>query len=167
MKLCYARIPTIVLLIQLLGNQWDKKGRNIEATRKRAAAPTVQSFQTLELPNFGECWIQGFDVRRVEWTDYVSAGLVEALRLNEEEVRVGLSARHDRASIDRIEQGRPFTLKLGETAQFFAQYRCQSYEDVWFERDVVNVAWLTRFDSEVFRLRPFTYEFHFRAPLAQ
>ena len=156
-----------MLLIQLLSSQWTKKDRNIEATRERAAAPTALSFQTPQLPEFGECWVQGHDVRRIDWTDRVAAGIVETLRLDNETVRVGLSAEKGIANLDRIDQGKPFTLSLGETAQFFIQFRGQYYDDLWSERQIANVAWLSRFDSEVFRLRPFTYEYRFRAPLAQ
>lgn len=158
---------TNLLLIQLLSSQWTKKDRNIEATRERAAAPTVLSFQTPQLPEFGECWVQSHDVRRIDWTDRVAAGIVEVLRLDTETLRVGLSAAIGLANLDRVDQGKPFTLNLGDTAHFSVQFRCQYYEDMWFERRIANVAWLSRFDSEVFRLRPFTYEHRFRAPFAQ
>lgn len=160
-------ITLAMLLIQLLGTRWTKRDRNIEATRKRAAEPTAKSFHTQQLPNFGECWVQRHDVRQVEWTDRVAVGLAEVLRLDEQRIRVGLAAKCGIANLDRIEQGKPFTLKLGETAQFSIQFRGQYYDDMWFERQIGNIAWLPRFDSEVFRLRPFTYQFQFRAPYAQ
>jgi len=156
-----------MLLIQLLGSQWTKKDRNIEATRERAAAPTALSFQTPQLPEFGECWLQSRDVRRIDWTDRVVAEIVEVLRLDTETLRVGLSAEIGIVNLDRVDQGKPFSLSLGDTAQFSIQVRCQYYDDMWFERRIANVAWLSRFDSEVFRLRPFTYEHRFRAPFAQ
>ena len=155
-----------MLLIQLLRTQWSKRDRNIEAKRERASEPTTLSFQTSELPKFGECWVQDRGVRRVEWVDDVSAGLVEAVRVDETTVRVATSSGRWLSSSCSFLEAKPTILKLGETAQFFFQFRAQGWNDAWFEKQIGNVAWLPRFDSEVFRLRPFTHEFRYRSPLA-
>ena len=166
-----------MLLIQYMRHTWDKSGRNIEGARERSARPTEMSFQTAELPQLGECWIQGGVTRRgncwiqshktsrEEWTDRVQVGPVECVK-KDDCISTTLSSGQWCWTPNQFDVPKPVILELGETVRYFLQYREVGYDDAWFERHVVNVAWLQRFDSEVFRLRPFTYEVRYRSPLA-
>lgn len=151
-----------MLLIQTDLLWWGKGKRNIEGARDRSKRPTAWTIKGSAIPEFGECWING--ERALEWEEKecVLAGPVEVVR-DGEVVRVYLN---NHRWTTEPEQGHPLEVKLGQTAQVFLQLRATGHDDSWFERKVANVAWLERFDPEVFRLRPFDHELRYWSPLA-
>lgn len=156
----------LMLLIQYLGTSWGKRNRNIEETRKRSNLPTALSFQTQELPVFGECWEHSWlGSQKIEWESHLCSHGID-VRRQDSAVELSISPSFWSCVMDRFAEPRPRLLALGETAQYDMQYRAWGDGGSWFERYIVNVAWLSRFDSEVFRLRSFTYTFHYHSPLA-
>ncbi|HIB65018.1 MAG TPA: hypothetical protein EYO33_07885 [Phycisphaerales bacterium] len=155
-----------MLLIQYLRHSWTKKERNIEGARERANLPTELSFHTPTLPPSGECWIQHRGrIERADWIDRVVVGPLEIIKTGDT-VSTNLYTGQWSSTPNDLDSPKPITLSLNETVQYFLQFRNQFWDDAWFERQVVNVAWLSRFDPEIFRLRPFTHQVRYRSPVA-
>ena len=150
-----------MLLIQYFRMRWDKSTRGALEGKKRRAVAETFSFPASVLPKEDEVWLH-----RVSAGNEGQVFSSPATRLDRAELfefpifysSVEIRQKQAVCTVRRRESSVPvFSLALGETGRVRIQGCNCNFEQVWYEKHVFNVALLDRYDSEVFRLRPFTH----------
>ena len=152
-----------MLLIQNLQVNWDKSTRGALEGAKRRAVPEAFTFPAGTLPQIDEVWIHRLGAGNSGELGSQGATKLERAEVFEFpifysalEIRLGM----DQCHILRRESSVPIiTLNRGESGRVRLQGCNYGYEHIWYEKHVFNVALLKRYDSEIFRLRPFTHTY--------
>lgn len=160
-----------MLLMQWVKVRWDKSSRGGVDGDARRKVPTSLSFSASDLPGGDEAWIQ-----------HVSSGnngereTSTAVKLEPQpEYELGLlhstlriRPAGELCSILLRESSLPLlSLRKGETAQLQIEGQNMSFSYSWYESHFINVAFLERYDAEIFRLRPFDHTYQRRADFRQ
>ena len=158
-----------MILIQHIKIFWTKESRGARGASKRAAVPEVLSFPCPELPELDSVWMhmngasegEDFQLRSDIFPHPMGEPILVSFyelvhQENSLKIRLGSqSAPGSATALSKWPAPCELLLNRGQTAQWRVQARQQGWEEPWYERDILNVAWLERYDSEVFRNRPF------------
>lgn len=152
-----------MLLIQQLMTSWDKSTRGAREGVARRSVPEALSFSAPELPEVGDIWVQclwaGNDG---EWKSGTAVKVEPAKKLRLPIFYSSLLVRpgENQCLVELQESSVPvLALGRGQTGRVRIQDRNMSFSHCWLEKHVFNFAFLERYDSEIFRLRPFAQTF--------